>query len=91
LEGTANSLTLLFPKLEKKNKSIARRSHLNFHPIENLKSHVKVDFFIDFRVSWWLIIYVNSVLGLLCRVIVGDIAYVSKVHSVSIFRLTLQA
>jgi hypothetical protein len=46
--------------------------------------------FIDFRISQWLIV-VNSVLGLLRSVNVGVVVDVSKMHSVSIFRLTLRA
>jgi hypothetical protein len=41
----------------------------------------------DFRLSWWLIIDVNSVLGLLHFVDVGNIAGVSEVRAASIFRV----
>jgi hypothetical protein len=40
--------------------------------------------------SWWLITYVNSVLGLLLRVIVGDDAEGLKANSASIFRVELR-
>jgi hypothetical protein len=39
----------------------------------------------DFRLSLWLLIEVNSVLGLLHRVVVGDVVDVSEVHAGSIF------
>jgi hypothetical protein len=39
----------------------------------------------DFRISWWLIIDVNSVLWLLHRVIVASVADVSEVQFFSIF------
>jgi hypothetical protein len=41
----------------------------------------------DFGLSLWLIIYVNSVLALLHRVVVGDVASVSEVRAASIFRV----
>jgi hypothetical protein len=40
-------------------------------------------FFTGFRLSWWLIIDVNSVLGLLQCVVVDDVANVSDVQAVS--------
>jgi hydrogenase/urease accessory protein HupE len=42
---------------------------------------------IEFRLSWWLIIDVNSVLGLLHCVVVGNVANVSEVHTASSFRI----
>jgi hypothetical protein len=41
----------------------------------------------DFRLPRWLITDVNSVLGLLHRVLVGDVVDVSEVHAASIFRV----
>jgi hypothetical protein len=43
--------------------------------------------FTDFRLSWRLIIDVNYVLEMLLFMDVGSIAYVSEVHSDSIFRI----
>jgi hypothetical protein len=47
--------------------------------------HVDV-FITDFRLSRWLIIDVNSLLGLLQHAVVGNVAVVSVVHALSIFR-----
>jgi hypothetical protein len=37
----------------------------------------------DFRITQWLIIDVNSVLGLLHHLVVGDVADVLEVHAAS--------
>jgi hypothetical protein len=42
-----------------------------------------------FSLSRWLIVVVNSVIGLLHSVDTGRIADVSEVHAVSIFSITL--
>jgi hypothetical protein len=41
----------------------------------------------DFRLSWWLIIDVNSVLGLSHRVDVSEVSDVLKVQAASIFKV----
>jgi hypothetical protein len=41
----------------------------------------------NFRLSQWLIIHADSVLGLLQHVVVGDVADVSEVHAASTFRV----
>jgi hypothetical protein len=41
----------------------------------------------DFSVSLWLIIDVNSVLGLLHLVVVDDVANISELHAASFFRV----
>jgi hypothetical protein len=41
----------------------------------------------DFRLSRWLIIDVNYVLGLLHSMIVGDVPDLSEVHAASIFKV----
>jgi hypothetical protein len=43
----------------------------------------------DFRLSWQLIGDVNCVLGLLHRVVMGDVAEVSEVRAASIFRIAV--
>lgn len=46
-----------------------------------------VDVFISgFRFSRWLIIDVNSLIGLLQHAVVGNVTNVSEVHGLSIFR-----
>jgi hypothetical protein len=44
-------------------------------------------FYTDFRCSRWQIIYVNSVIGLLHRVVESNVADVSDVYEISIFRV----
>jgi hypothetical protein len=41
----------------------------------------------DFWLTHWLIIGVNSILGLLYRLVVGNAAKVSEIHAVTIFRI----
>jgi hypothetical protein len=45
----------------------------------------------DFRLLRWLIVDVNSVLRLLHRVVLGDVADVSDAHAVSTFRVEVFA
>jgi hypothetical protein len=47
--------------------------------------HIDV-FITDFRLPRWLIIDVNSLLGLLQHAVVGNVADVSEVHALSIFK-----
>jgi hypothetical protein len=42
---------------------------------------------VDFWPTHWLIVGVNSVLGLLHCLVVGNVTEVSEVHAVSIFRI----
>jgi hypothetical protein len=41
----------------------------------------------DCRHSWWLIIGVRSVLGLLLHVVMGDVANILEVYAACIFRV----